>query len=428
MNDDLGMKRPSHILHLSADSAAGLAAAAGQLAVQSPHSLADFCREGNMHGTEQPFRAAIITDTAAELRTQLNALAHGETADGVLVSDGTVNDAPQTAFLFTGHGAQHVDMGRQLYEMQPVFRQAIEACAALLAGELQRPLLDILYPESDPGADSPLLTGMTYSQPAIFAIQYALTRLWQSWGIVPAIVTGHSVGEYAAACAAGVFDLADGLKLVAARGRLMDALPAKGQMVAVFANEEQVQAAITPYAEQLSIAVINGPKNVVISGEDGAVAKALTDLQALHIRARRLAVAQASHSPLVDPMLDELEGIVNAMVLAGPQTSYVSGMTGTAVNGTHLTKPAYWRQHQRLPVRFSDAMQTLFSAGFRHFLELGPDTTLLSMARRLPLPEDTAVTWLPSLSPDATWHTLLTTLGTLYVQGATVNWDAVSGG
>ncbi|MCA9936347.1 MAG: acyltransferase domain-containing protein, partial [Anaerolineales bacterium] len=266
----------------------------------------------------------------------------------------------------------------------------------------------------------------TYSQPALFAIEYALSVLWQSWGISPTIVTGHSVGEYAAACAADVFSLEEGVKLVAARGRLMDALPLKGLMVAVFANEEQVREAIKPYAERVSIAVINGPKNVVISGECNAVEETLAHLQKQRIRARRLAVAQASHSPLVDPMLDDLEAVAAAMALSAPQTTYVSGMTGTAVNGTHLTQPTYWREHQRLAVRFSDAMQTLFAAGFRHFLEIGPDNTLLSMARRLPLPEE-ELAWLPSLSANTAWETLLTSLGTLYVQGAGVNWNKVSG-
>lgn len=414
MHDGLLGKRPLQVLPVAAYTAEGLAQRAAHLAAHPEDGLAE---------TARPFRAVVLAQDEAQLRQRLRNLVHDPMAEGVLLSAGPVNAAPPVAFLFTGHGAQYVGMGRDLYQSEPGFRRAIDACDALLGGTL----LPHLYPTTDPGPDSPLLTGMTHSQPALFAIEYALACLWQAWGVQPTAVTGHSVGEYAAACAAGSLTLEDGLGLVAARGRLMDALPLKGQMVAVFADEKRVQEAIAPYATQVAIAVINGPKNVVISGECGAVEEALAALQGQRIRARRLVVAQASHSPLVDPMLDEFEALAAQMRLAPPQVTYISGVTGTAVNGSQLTRSTYWRQHQRQAVRFSDAMQTLFAAGVRHFIEIGPDNTLLGMARRLPTPDGAEMHWLPSLVKGAgAWETLLSSLGTLYVQGVNVNWAAVS--
>ncbi|MGQ3149209.1 MAG: acyltransferase domain-containing protein, partial [Agrobacterium sp.] len=194
----------------------------------------------------------------------LDALARGAETEGVKTARVTRRDPPRIAFLFTGQGAQYAGMARGLYDSEPVFRAALDRCAALLAPQLERPLLSVLFPAE--GETSPL-NETAYTQPALFAVEYALTEWWRAWGIAPAAVIGHSVGEYVAACVAGVFTLEEGLKLIAERGRLMQALPPGGAMAAVFTSADEVGRAIAPMADRLAIAAINAPDSVVVSGD-----------------------------------------------------------------------------------------------------------------------------------------------------------------
>src|SRR6185295_8269119 len=228
------------------------------------------------------------------------ALGRGEAPAGSV--RGTASSTkPKVAFLFTDQSAQYASMDHRLYETQPVFRKALEKCAELLAPELERPLLAVLYPKE--GEASPIdATG--YTQPALFALEYALAQLWQSWGIQPDAVIGHSVGEIAAACVAGVFSLEDGLKLIAARGRLMQALPAGGAMVSLRATEERVRAAIAAYPSSVSLAALNAPEQVVISGAEGDVLSVAQALAKEGVETKRLTVSHAFHSPLMAPMVE----------------------------------------------------------------------------------------------------------------------------
>ncbi len=419
--------RPLHLLLLSArgDEALRQLAAAYEkrLAAEDAEStFADICFTAAVGRAHLSHRLALTAATATEARQQLAAFGTGQTAEGMSAGQVVEANAPEVAFLFTGHGAQHRDMGRRLYETAPVFRAALDECAELLRPYLPLPLLSVMFSDAaaSPEANSiDLDTSMTYGQPALFALEYALAALWRSWGVEPTMVMGHSVGEYVAACVAGVLSLADGLKLVAARGRLMDSLTQPGEMVAVFADEAYVAQAIAGHADRVSIAAINGPTNVVISGDRAAVRSILVELEAAEIKYRPLAVGVAAHSPLLDPILDAFARTAAEIEYAAPRIALVSGLTGRPVDRVDA---GYWRRHLRQPVRFAGAIQTLHDHGHRHFLEIGPQPVLCGMGQRC-LPDATHV-WLPSLRRDwEDWQQMLESAAALHTQGVAIDWE-----
>jgi acyl transferase domain-containing protein/NADPH:quinone reductase-like Zn-dependent oxidoreductase/acyl carrier protein len=409
-------------LTLSAKSEGALQELAGRfeahLAAQPAHSLADVCSTANRGRAHLTRRFAALAGSPEEARQKLAAFGTGQSPDGVFSGPAQNTDRPKIAFLFTGQGSQYVHMGRQLYETQPTFRRAMDRCAELLHPYLEQPLLSVLYPENEV---SSLLDQTGYTQPALFALEYALAELWRSWGIEPTIVMGHSVGEYVAACIAGVFSLEDGLKLIAERGRLMQSLPSGGSMAAVFADATRVAAVIEPYADRVAIAAINGPESVVISGEGTAVQEILGDLAAKGIKARQLVVSHAFHSPLMEPILDAFERVAAKVAYSPPQIKLISNVTGQLAMGATVTQAGYWRHHVREAVRFAEAMDTLHAQGVELFLEIGPNPTLLGMGQRC-LPEGAGL-WLPSLrSGKDDWQQMLHSLAALYVYGVEVDW------
>ncbi len=415
------IERPLHLLTLSAKNENALRELARDyqafLADNSEVSIADICFTANTGRSHFEQRLAIVTESTVQLREQLGAfVAVEETAElvsGQLRGFGR----PKIAFLFTGQGSQYVDMGRQLYETQAIFRQTLDRCDEILRPYLEKPLLKVLYPE--PEIDSPL-NDTAYTQPALFALEYALFQLWKSWGIEPAVVMGHSVGEYVAACVAGVFSLEDGLKLIASRGHLMQALPQDGKMVAVLANVSQVQAAIKPYAQKVSLAAINGPKSVVISGQCQAIEDVCTVLEALGLKTKPLQVSHAFHSPLMEPMMEKFAQITKTVTYSTPQISIISNVTGDLVSDEIATSE-YWVNHLRQPVRFAEGITTLHQQEVEVFVECGPKPTLLGMGCSC-LPKGVGV-WLPSLRPSRSdWQQLLSSLGELYVRGVAVDW------
>ena len=376
---------------------------------------ADVCHTAATGRNHFEHRLAVVSATAADAASTLRAIGNGLEPKGAM--RGRAQAHPRVAFLFTGQGSQSVGMGRQLFETQPVYRAALERCRDVLRGEMDRDLLDVMFEED---VTSPLdETG--YAQPALFAVEYALLQLWRSWGIEPAMVLGHSIGEYAAAYAAGVMSDEEALKLVAARGRLMQALPHDGEMVALRCGEEQVASALKAYAGDAWLAAVNGPADVVISGRREAVRAVCAALDREGIQGKRLRVSHAFHSGLMDPMLDAFERTASAMRYERPHIPLVSNVTG-AVAGDEIKTAAYWRRQLREPVRFGAGVRRMVDDGCNVFVELGPHPALLSMASAAAGAEGRL--WLPSLRRGrGDWDVLLESLAQLYVAGASVDWS-----
>ncbi|NER89388.1 type I polyketide synthase [Moorena sp. SIO3A2] len=389
--------------------------------------IADICYTANTCRSHFNNRLAVVASNQQELVERLQQHQQGEEVTGIYSIELPNNStAPKIALLFTGQGSQYVNMGRQLYQQAPVFRKALEQCNEILLGTetfREKSLLEILYPANQEQSNSSLLDQTAYTQPCLFALEYALFKLWQSWGIQPDVVMGHSVGEYVAATVAGVFSLEEGLKLIAARGRLMQQLPAGGEMVSVIASESKVLEIFKAMSleEKVAIAAINGPESTVISGEAEAVGAIATHLESLSIKTKQLQVSHAFHSRLMEPMLAEFEAVAKQVTYSQPQISLISNVTGQQV-GSEITSAEYWVNHVRQPVRFSESMTTLHQEGYELFLEIGPKPILLGMGRQC-LPEGVGV-WLPSLRPGVeAWQQMLQSLGQLYMKGIKVNWS-----
>jgi acyl transferase domain-containing protein len=412
-------ERPLHVLTLSARTEPALASLAARYAaaLEPGASLPDVCFTANTGRAHLTHRRAIVAATVGDLRHALESPPNESQRDvSAVAAEGA---RPKLAFLFTGQGSQYAGMGRELYETQPVFRAALEKCDALLRDELPAPLLSVIYPGD--GVRSPI-DETAFTQPAIFAIQYALTELWRSWGVVPSAVIGHSIGEFAAACAAGMLPLEDGLRLIAARGRLMQALPRTGAMAAVFADIDVVRTAIASRARALSIAAINAPDNTVISGDAAALGAVLDELARTGIKAQRLAVSHAFHSPLMEPMLAEFERLASAVTYTPARVALVSNLTGRVVEASFRFSGHYWRDHARNAVRFADGVRAVHAHGCRHFLEIGPQPTLIALGRRC-VDDDTA-RWMPSLRRNTgDWSQMLESVAQLYVRGVPIDWD-----
>jgi acyl transferase domain-containing protein/acyl-CoA synthetase (AMP-forming)/AMP-acid ligase II/acyl carrier protein/SAM-dependent methyltransferase len=426
-------ERPLHLLALSAKDADTLKAMAGLMVKRldsfADDSLGHICFTANAGRSHFNHRLAILADSVPQARERLEAFGESGKTDEVYHSQIEPNRRLKIAFLFTGQGSQYVGMGRALYETQPVFRKILQQCDEILRPHLDRSLLSVLYPEaSEP---SPLDETL-YAQPALFALEYALAAMWQSWGIKPDVLLGHSVGEYVAAGVAGVFDLEAGLKLIAHRARLMHALPRTGQMAVVFAGVEEVNEAISSFAESISIAAINGPAITVLSGHQEPMRQVLSNLKSKGLTSQILPVSQAFHSPLMEPMLEDFRKSSRATTYRPPQIPLISNITGDWFASDAIPDADYWTRHIRQPVQFAKGIATLAAAGCTHFLECGSTPTLMAMGQRCitpPAASSTGHRWLASLKKGAEdWRTLLESLAQLYVSGAPVDWRSFDRG
>lgn len=418
---ETGAQRPLHCLPMSARSEEALAqvAAASRDVLTGAASFADAAYSAGTGRSHFHVRAAVVAADTGVARAALHALSCGESHEALHQGATEPGQVPEVVFLFSGQGTQYPGMSQQLYDNAPVFREVIDRCDALLGADAQgRTLKEVLRAGPSEGAP---IHETAWTQPALFAVEYALTQLWGSWGIVPAAVIGHSVGEYVAACVAGVFTLEEGLKLIAERGRLMQSLPPGGAMAALFTSQEEVGRVIAPLADRLAIAAINADDSVVISGDAAAVETVLAEFAARDIQNQRLLVSFAAHSPLVAPALDAMEACAGSVAMKAPRIPVAWNVTGGAALPGAAPDAHYWRRHLREPVRFAEGVASLYRDGYRVFLEVGPHPTLIALAQRS-LPESGPLLLASLRRGKDDWSEMLASLAQLYVNGASVDW------
>ncbi len=483
-------ERTAHLLTLSAKDETALKHMAERyaehFAAHADLNLADACYTANLGRAQFRHRLAITAQSPAQAQSRLKDFLVDKEAPGLIKGEAKSSAKKNLAFLYAGQGYQYVGMGRVLFETQPTFRKALQQCDELFRPYLKTSLLEVLYPNmsntplaslkggiavsneqratsnqhqvssnenqassnQQPATNNEhpassiqhpatnLLDQTFYTQPAMFALQYALTQLWLSWGFIPTVVMGHSLGEFMAAQLAGVYSLEDAVKLVAERGRLTEDVPAVGMMASVQAREETVRNALAAYGDNICIAAINGPDSVVITGIKADVNDLLARFEREGVNVRPLAISNAFHSRFIEPALDSFSRIAAEVTYHQPKLPLISTLTGQLLSfdlqtadqnrdlqatihdpqSTIHNPQTYWRKHLREPVQFYAAMRTLHEMGVDNFLEIGPSPTQLGMGRRC-LPEGYG-NWFPSLRQGREdWQQMLESLGAMFVSG-----------
>jgi acyl transferase domain-containing protein len=408
--------RPVHrLLALSARSPEGLKGLVeryGRMLSRRSVDIDDLCHTANTGRVHHQVRAAITAANTDVLRGKLGELLSG--VGGRPAASGS--SAGKIAFLFTGQGAQYQFMGRKLFEVEPVFRAALERCAQIIDPLLQTSLVSVVN-----GENPEILHQTQFAQPALFALEYALFEQWRAWGIEPAMVMGHSLGEYAAAVSAQVLSLEQAAKLVVTRGRLMQSVQTPGGSAAVFASEDFVRPYVEPYLDSVAIAADNAPERVLIAGEQKHLQMICNALEAKGIEVRPMIGLAAPHCPLMDPILDTFETVAAMATYSPSAIPMVSTGTAQLITPADVGNPRHWRDLIRNKVRFREGMQVLHNAGCRIFLEIGPRHTLIRLGEMcLPFPD---LSWLASLSKEKhDQEQMLESLGRLYKHGVQVNW------
>lgn len=416
--------RGEHVLPLSAKSEQALRELAARhadfLERDAETSLRELCATVANGRSHLEVRSALVATDRAEMVKELRRLAVGD--EGVVCGTTPTGARLRVAFLFTGQGSQYAGMARDLDAAEPVFRAMLDRCAAVLDPLLGRPLREILF-DLDDGS----LNNTGYAQPALYAVETALAALWRSWGIEPSIVIGHSVGEFAAAAVAGVVSIEDGARLIAARARLMQALPAGGAMLSVQGDPSAVPAAAAAFGGKLSIAAFNAPEGVVLSGDAESIAAIAPRLADLGNKVQPLQVSHAFHSYLMEPMLEPFRVAAEAFGYASPSLIWISTLTGESLDwaawGTRM--PEYWKRQVREPVRFEKAISTALACNPDVFLEIGPHPSLSALAKQCVDPTTGPGCLASMRRARPAIRQMLDSLGQLYVRGARIDWLAV---
>ncbi len=421
-----GQIRPHHLFVLSARSEAALdqltTNLVGHLRARPDCNPADAAYTLQVGRKSFPHRRMLVCAEAGE------AVAALESRDPRKVFDAKPEGSSPVVFMFPGQGAQHVQMGRELYDTEPVFRAEVDRCAQLLKPALGLDLRGVIYPEAEHAEEAAQQLGRTeLTQPAIFVVEYALAKVWMSWGVRPEAMIGHSLGEYVAACLAGVFTLEEALSLVAARAQLMQRLPG-GAMLGVQLPEDETRKFLN---HQLSIAAVNAPAVCVVSGTEEAVAELQKRWDETGVACRRLHTSHAFHSPMMNDILEPFARLVKDFNPKPPRIPYISNLTGKWITSAEATDPAYWTRHLRDAVRFADGLGMLLKKSQRLLLEVGPGHTLGGLAKRHPGKaagqEPLASLPVPQDGGSEAAH-LMNTLGRLWLAGVDVDWPKVHAG
>jgi acyl transferase domain-containing protein/surfactin synthase thioesterase subunit/acyl carrier protein len=410
------------LVTLSAKSADALVARVEQLLNwlnnNSDVPIGDLCYTTNVSRSQFTFRFAAPARSASELKKHLTTWLETVTEDASSLHR---TNKGSIAFMFSGQGSQSVGMAAELYRTHSVFRNAMDRCRDLSEPYLEQGLLEVIFAADN---DDALINRTDYTQPALFAVEYALAQLVKSWGIVPDAVIGHSLGEIAAACVADVMTLEDAMRLVIARGTLMHRVPSGGAMAAIFAEQSAVRTLIDKIAPEITVAAMNGPLNTVVSGERDALRMLAEELERQNISYRELRISNGFHSPRTEPILDDFENVAAQVKHHAPKLPLISNLTGELMSAA--PDKSYWRRHLREAVRFGDGMLALAKLECQTFLEIGPHPVLLPIAQVCLGAKSKSATWIASLNRQrSNCESTTEMLAALYLAGHNVNWTAV---
>ncbi|MCL4176655.1 MAG: amino acid adenylation domain-containing protein [Verrucomicrobia bacterium] len=422
-----GKSQRPHLLLLSAKTQGALDQATANLAGHlqqhpelAPADVAYTLQKGRR---EFAYRRMLVCRDVSDAVAGLTSLDETRVFTGV-----AENDRPPVVFMFPGQGAQQVNMALELYQTEPTFREQIDLCCELLKPHLEFDLRTTLYPEAARIEDAQAqLTRTSITQPALFVVEHALAKLWMKWGVQPEVMIGHSIGEYVAACLAGVFSLEDALTLVIARGRLMQGMP-PGAMLAVRLPEEEI---LMRLHGSLSLSAVNGAAACVVAGPHEAIEELRRDLAQHAVAYTVLRTSHAFHSAMMDPILDPFRELVGTLNLKAPELPFISNVTGALITAHEATDPMYWVRHLRHTVRFAAGLGELLRSPERIFLETGPSQTLSGLAKLHPArnPKTLVCASLPRGGDSSSaLEATLTSLGQMWLAGATVNWRNVHHG